>query len=201
MGMELIDDTAGGVQAIVGTIVRGEGFHHAALHLVDDGVPVGVQVVLQVGVLDDFNGIGEADLRLVLDGGGRIHLRPSLTVSKEHVQADASRESRLAILTGNLHIHIPESASAIGILPAEDVPEDEVLPRLQHKPLPGPFTLGVLKSLDKTDGPHRCLAVKVPSLVQRISEVIVVALNRQLYQLAGQDPFVPDVLCILLCLC
>ena len=83
--MELIDNTAGGVEAIVGTIVRGEGLHHTASLLVDDGVPIGVQIILEVGGLDDFHRIGEADLRLILDGGGRVHLRPGFAISKEHV--------------------------------------------------------------------------------------------------------------------
>jgi len=72
-----------------------------------------------------------------------------------------------------------------------------VLPRLQDELLPGPFSLGMLEALDEADGSHRGLPVKVPSLVQRLPEVIVVAFHRQLHQLAGQDPFAPDILCVM----
>ena len=72
-----------------------------------------------------------------------------------------------------------------------------MLPRLQHESLPGPFTLGVLEALDESDGSGRCLPVEIPPFVQRIPEVIVVSLDGQLHQLAGQDPPSPDILCVL----
>ena len=74
-----------------------------------------------------------------------------------------------------------------------------MLPRLQYKPLPGPFTFGMFESLDKTNGSGRCLPIEVPTFIQRIPEVVVVTLDRQLHQLASEDASLDDILCILLC--
>ena len=68
MRMKLIDDTARRVETIVSAVVGGEGFHHTAFELIDDGVAVRGEVVLQVGGLDYLHCIREADLRLILDG-------------------------------------------------------------------------------------------------------------------------------------
>ena len=46
-----VKPTPAGVKAIVGSVVGGQRLHHPALHLVDDGVPVGVEIVFEVGIL------------------------------------------------------------------------------------------------------------------------------------------------------
>jgi len=47
--------------------------------------------------------------------------------------------------------------------------------------------------------PAGSVLTTVLASIQRIPEVIVVPLDGQLHQLAGQDSFFPDILCVLLC--
>ena len=163
MGVELVDDAARGIQTVVRAVVRRQGLHRAAACLVNNRVAERREVVLEVGGTDDLDGIGKADLRLVLDRGGRIDLGARLAVGEEHVEPHAGRESRLAVLAGNLYVGIAETTCAVGILPAENVPEHEVLPRFEPEAATGPLTFGVLEALDETDCTQRRPAVEVPT--------------------------------------
>ncbi len=198
MRMELVDDAAAGVQTVMRSVVGGQRFHHAAFHLIDDGVPVGVQIVLQIGVLDNLHRVREADLRLILDGRSGIHLWPGLSVSEEHVQSNPGRECGLTVLTRNLHIRIAEPPGAVGLHPSVDVPDDELLPRLQPETLPCPLSLGVFEFLDKADGLDCRLPIEIPTLVHSDRQIVVIPLDGKLHQLAADDAAIADILCVLL---
>ena len=180
-------------------VVGGEGFHHTALELIDDGVAVRGEVVLQVSGLDDLHCIREADLRLILDGGSGVDLRAGLAIGEEHVQADAGGECCLAVLACDLDVGVTEAPSPVRVLPAKDVPDDELLPRLKTEALPGPLTLGVLEALDEGDDADRRLAIEVPALVEGVVQIAVVSLYGQLYQLAGEDLLVSYLLSVQFC--
>ena len=54
-----------------------------------------------------------------------------------------------------------------------------MLPRLQPELLSSPFTFGVLQFFDEVDGPHSSLAIEVPTSVEGVVEVGIVAPNRK----------------------
>ena len=134
---------------------------------------------------------------MILDGGCRIDLRSCLTIRKEHIKPYACRQCSLAILSGNLNIDITESASAVSLHPSKDVPEDELLPRLQLESLSSPFALRMFEFLYESDCSHGSLAIKVPSLVQSILQIIIVPLDGKGYKFTDQHFSVEDLLGVL----
>ena len=131
MGVELVDDAARRVQAVVRAVIRGERLEHPALRLVGNCIAEDREVFLQISGLDDFGGIREADFRLIFDRRRRVDLRAALAIGKKHIESDAGRQCSLAVLAGDFDIGIAEAARTVGEHPAEDVPDDELLPRFE----------------------------------------------------------------------
>ena len=52
-------------------------------------------------------------------------------IGKKHIESDAGRQCSLAVLAGDFDIGIAEAARTVGEHPAEDVPDDELLPRFE----------------------------------------------------------------------
>ena len=194
--MKFIDDGTRRRETIVRSIVRGKRFHCATFQLVGYGVAIRSEIVLEVCCFDNSHSIGEAELRLVLDRSCRVDLWARLAIGKEHQQARTRREHCLAILARDLDVGITKPACTISVHPAKDVPDDELLPRLELETLARPDTLGVLELLNEVDGTRGCLAIKIPTLIESHVEVVVVAFHCQAHELAHQEFARANLLCV-----
>ena len=187
MGVKLVDDAATRIQTVVRAVIRRERFHRTAFEFIDDRVSVWREVVFQIGRLDDLHSIRKAYLRLILDRRGRVNLRAALAVGEEHIQPDTGGQRSLAVLAGDLDISVSEAARAVGILPPEDIPQHELLPRLQSEPLSRPLAFGMFEFFDEVDRTQSGFLIEIPSLVERTVEVGVVASDSESDILADEN--------------
>ena len=187
VGVELVDNAATRVQTVVRAVIGRERFHRTAFEFIDDRISVWRKVVFQVGRLDDLHRIRKAYLRLILDRRGRVDLRAALAVGEKHIQPDAGRQCGFAVLACDLDISVSKAARAVGILPPEDIPQYELLPRLQSEPLSCPLALGMFEFLDKVNSAHCGFLIEIPTFVERTVEVGIVTLDGKADILADEN--------------
>ena len=126
LGVELIEDHAAGLVAVLGVGLRGEHLHQphrdpaqaAVLRLHPPSVfdPLLGSDDLQLSSGDHFGGPGgglqhehrrpEHDARIVLIRGAEIHLRVQLPVTEQVIQAQGGGQLALSVLLGDLQIEI-----------------------------------------------------------------------------------------------
>ena len=130
-------------------------------------------VVAVVAVVHDAF-LGGGDLGAAHEGWGHLHhllchikndgclvavtscavdLRRLLIVSVEQIQSHRSRQLRLALFLGYLHISSEELPFAVLLHDAEDVPDDLLLPGEERERGPGPLAFGVAEVLNEGYGP------------------------------------------------
>ena len=98
------------------------------------GAAAALEHAVEVGrLVDHRHGVAEHDLGLILVDGGGVDLGARLTVGGQHVEADASRERRLAVALADLDEGDAKAPIAVAALPAEQAADDERLERLKRE--------------------------------------------------------------------
>lgn len=89
------------------------------------------------------------DRRLISTRRAAVNFGTVLSAGEERPQRKARDECALAILAGDFDVCRAIAASTVGALPADQVADDRLLPRLKFKGLTSPLAFAVLQRLRK----------------------------------------------------
>ena len=170
--MELIEDGAGGVQAIFRGGDGGIRDDDAAACGVDDSLVV-LTVLNLESAAQHWRGLDHAALFFEDDAGlifitcVQIDFGCALAVGEEQVQAEARNEGRFAVFLGDLEVCPAEAPPPIRHLPSEQAAEEIALPLEERERLACPTALGLAtKRLDEITNQLAGRLVEVTPLLE-----------------------------------
>ena len=162
--MQLIENYAVGVEAVLVSHIGGKHLIDTARWLVDDSL-LGVQNfdTLRQSRTHTYH-VGrhiENDGRLLTVGGAAIDLGSFLSVTAGEQQSHGSSKFGLALFLGNLDVCRIELSVSVGLEDTENVPDNLLLPVDELERLSRPGAFGVAQTFDEHDGIIRSILIVV----------------------------------------
>ena len=169
LGVQLVEDTGGHIEAVFGRHLAGEYLIDAPCWLVNHALHGGDDLDAlheRWGLLDHVHGHVEHDGRLLAVGGAGVDLRLPFIVIDQHVERDGRAQLRLPLLLRYFDVCRGVLAHGGVILAhgAEHIPDDFLLPWQQFEGLAVKFALGVSEALDEVDHPAGLFLIDHPAI-------------------------------------
>jgi hypothetical protein len=144
VGVELVDDVGGRVEAVLERGVGRQGAHDPAVAGTLDDVAVRDEAVEQErAALDHAPGLPQDDAGLVAGGSGDVDLGLGFAVGVEHVQARGAGHRGLRVLARDAEPDLVVDAETGRRIELERLPPELALPGLVDERLSSPAALGV----------------------------------------------------------
>jgi hypothetical protein len=125
---------------------------------------------------------------LFLRAGCAVDFGALLVVGQQKLESDAGAECRLAVLARDLNVSAAKTAIAsVGVNPAENVPDDELLPGREPKDLAFPFGFVQPQEAEEINGVLGKVPIEAKAALLRVAQIIDVPLGREAYPLRADD--------------
>ena len=197
LGVQLVEDHAVDVEAVLGVGLGGEHLIEAVRRLVDDPLLGGQYLDTPVQRRAHPYHVSshvEDDGGLLAVGGAAVDLGAFLAVAAAQEQGDSGGELAFPHLLGDLDVGRVELPVAVGLQNPEQVADDALLPVDQLEGLSRPRALGVAELLDEHHREVRHLLVVAGALRHEAGRLVVFQFSHRhvCRLLSGQNKRSPE---------